>query len=106
MQPIRVLHDERIDGGSNIDQPSEVDRQRGSSGRNVDGNSGDIDLSWRGRGNRSLADGIIEQDRAREGKLGGIGEGQRLWSTAETSVHGGDRHPVIEVRDARVHRIE
>ena len=49
---------------------------------------------------------IIEQDRAREGKLGGIGEGQRLWSTAETSVHGGDRHPVIEVRDARVHRIE
>src|ERR1039458_3412697 len=57
-------------------------------------------------GVRSLAGGIVEQKRACEGELRGVGGGQRLRIAAETSRHGRDRHPLIEQRDARAHRIE
>ncbi len=105
-QAIGVLHDERIDGSRNRDQAAEADGQSGISGRNVDGNGGDVELSCRGGRNWGLAGRIVEQDRAREGQLRGIRERQRLWSITDASLYGGDRHLVVEVRDARVHGVE
>src|ERR1022692_4034965 len=104
--PAAIDLDERIDGSINRFQASEVHRHLGVSGRNDDGTGGGVDLTFRGCGHRSLAGGIAEQNRAREGEFGGVGGGQQLWISAETSGHGCDRPPLIEQRDAGDHRIE
>jgi hypothetical protein len=57
-QPLRVFHDERIDGSGKRGQTSDGYRQTGS---HVDGDGGNVDLTCRSRGQLSLVRGVAEQ---------------------------------------------